>query len=98
MKVANPTTHTDRHKKKCKNQTDIFNVVEDVKISKDREANIESGFTSTVCNVHDDSIISKLNYDYYIKECKKVIRSVKTKSHEKISKPKHGSNTTLSLF
>lgn len=68
---------------KIENQLNIFDFIEDEFIVEiDRESEIEAGFNSILLNRIDDDIINdikinnRINYDYYIDECYKVINEI----------------------
>lgn len=61
------------------NQVNLFDFVEDTtRIDINREVNIEAGWLCTVYNKHVDKPINEydINYDYYIKECYKIINTI----------------------
>ena len=59
-------------------QLDLFHFVDDVIVEKNRETEIESGWKITILNEITEFDISKydINYDYYIKECNKIIKQI----------------------
>lgn len=76
----NYLTKTDKIKQLSPNQTDIFDIIEDVQVEpKERETNIEAGYLCTVFNKYVDKkeIDYNINYNYYIKECYKIINKIK---------------------
>jgi hypothetical protein len=58
----------------------IFDLIDDVKVDIERESNIEAGYKVTIFNkyVKKDMNEYKINYDYYINECYKIINVIKT--------------------
>ena len=84
MKIMPPLdklTHTEKYKKNVNsNQIDIFDFIDDVKVDIERESNIEAGYKVTIFNkyVIKDMSEYKINYDYYINECYKIINVIKT--------------------
>jgi hypothetical protein len=77
--AGNYLTETDKHNIKTGNdQLNIFDVIEDVKVEpKDRESNLEAGWKCTLFNKYEESDNYNINYDYYIKECYKIINNIK---------------------
>ena len=75
----NYLTETEKHNIKTgNNQLDIFNFVEDVRVEpEDRESNLEAGWKCTLFNKYKISDNYDINYDYYIKECNKIINNIK---------------------
>lgn len=79
----NKLTETEKYKLKFdKDQMDIFDIVEDVRIEpEDRESNLEVGFKCQVLNIlndeYDESIINDIDKQYYIAECYKIIDKIK---------------------
>ena len=68
---------------KVENQMSIFDIIPDEFIIEvDRESEIEAGYNSILLNRIDDDIIddiknnNRINYDYYIDECYKVINEI----------------------
>lgn len=74
----NYLTETEKHNEKVGgNQLDIFNIIDDVKIEpKYRETNIEAGWKCTLFNKYKKLNNYNINYDYYIKECYKIINNI----------------------
>ena len=61
-------------------QLSLFDFVEDVKIEKDRETNIESGYLNKVFNIiKEEDVFYKydIDYSYYLDECYKIINKIK---------------------
>lgn len=75
----NYLTETEKHNLKTgSNQLDIFSIVEDVRVEpEDRESNLEAGWKCTLFNKYKESDNYDINYDYYIKECNKIINNIK---------------------
>ena len=75
----NYLTETEKHNIKTgNNQLDIFNFVKDVRVEpEDRESNLEAGWKCTLFNKYKESDNYDINYDYYIKECNKIINNIK---------------------
>lgn len=75
---SNFLTNTEKHNAKIGGgQTNIFDVVDDVKIDpSDRESNIEAGQKCTLFNLYEDKDDYNINYDYYIEECYKIINKI----------------------
>jgi len=75
----NYLTETEKYNiKNGYNQLDIFDFIEDVRVEpKDRESNLEAGHKCTLFNRYIESDNYDINYDYYIKECKKIINNIK---------------------
>lgn len=70
----NYITKTD---KEPTNQTNIFDIIEDVKIEpKERETNIEAGWECNVFNKYEEGPYD-INYKYYINEVEKLIKAIK---------------------
>lgn len=71
-------TETDKYKLKFdKNQMNIFDIIEDVKIdAENRDENLEAGYKCTLFNKYKQYKYD-LNYDYYIKECYNIIDKLK---------------------
>jgi len=70
-------TYTEKVKEDNPNQLDIFNIIEDVKVEpKERETNIEAGSLCTVFNKYVKKDEYDINYNYYIKECYKIIDKI----------------------
>jgi hypothetical protein len=84
MKIMPPLdklTYTDKYRKNINaNQMNIFDLIDDVKVDIERESNIEAGYKVTIFNkyVKKDMNEYKINYDYYINECYKIINVIKT--------------------
>ena len=76
--AKNHLTTTDKHKEKVdRNQMNIFDIIDDVKIEpSNREENLEAGYKCTLFNKYKEYKYD-LNYDYYINECNKVINALK---------------------
>lgn len=75
----NYLTEAEKHNLKTgSNQLDIFSFVEDVRVEpQDRESNLEAGWKCTLFNKYKESDNYDINYDYYIKECNKIINNIK---------------------
>lgn len=75
----NYLTETEKHNLKTGDiQLDIFSVIEDVRVEpEDRESNLEAGWKCTLFNKYEESDNYDINYDYYIKECNKIINNIK---------------------
>ena len=60
-------------------QRDLFHFVEDVIVEKNRESEIEAGYNTTILNRIESEDIKNydINYNYYIKQAKKIIKSLK---------------------
>lgn len=71
-------TETDKYKLKFdKNQMNIFDIIEDVKVdAEDRDENLEAGYKCTLFNKYKEYNYD-LNYDYYINECYNIINKLK---------------------
>lgn len=76
---SNYLTETEKHNQKIGGtQLDIFNIIDDIKVDpKDRETNIEAGWKCTIFNKYKKLDNYDINYDYYIKECYKIINNIK---------------------
>jgi len=75
----NYLTNTEKIKQSTPNQTDIFDIIEDIKVDpKHRETNIEAGWLCTVFNkyVAKKEESYDINYKYYIKEVYKIINKI----------------------
>tara|TARA_R110002020_G_scaffold79419_9_gene199117 strand:+ start:1380 stop:3320 length:1941 start_codon:yes stop_codon:yes gene_type:complete len=57
------------------NQLNIFNIVEDVKVEKQRVSYIEAGHNVTMFNRTFDGPYN-LNFEYYLKECNKILEQL----------------------
>ncbi len=57
------------------NQMSIFDIVEDVRVDKERVSYIEAGHKVTMFNKKFDGPYD-INYDYYIKECNKILEKL----------------------
>ena len=57
------------------NQTNIFDIVKDVKIDVERKSYIEAGHTVTMFNRAFNGPYD-LNYDYYVNECNKILNKL----------------------
>ena len=75
----NYLTETEKHNLKTGDiQLDIFSIIEDVRVEpEDRESNLEAGWKCTLFNKYEESDNYDINYDYYIKECNKIINNIK---------------------
>ena len=71
-------TETDKYKLKFdKNQMNIFDIIEDVKVdAENRDENLEAGYKCTLFNKYKEYNYD-LNYNYYIKECYNIIDKLK---------------------
>lgn len=71
-------TETDKYKLKFdKNQMNIFDIIEDVKVdATNRDENLEAGYKCTLFNKYKEYKYD-LNYDYYINECYNIINKLK---------------------
>lgn len=70
---------TELHKQKVdSNQMNIFDIVSDETIvdPKDRESNLEVGWKCTLFNNFIEKENYNINYDYYIKECNKILNKL----------------------
>lgn len=79
-------TKTEIYKKQInKNQTDIFDFVDDVKVIPRRESEVESGKCVTIFNRFFEKPFNsyRINYKYYIKKCQKVISQIEGVIDEK---------------
>jgi hypothetical protein len=76
--AKNYLTDTEQHNLKIGGgQLDIFDVIDDIKVEpSDRESNIESGSKCTLFNIYNNNLNYDINYDYYIKECYKIINNI----------------------
>lgn len=83
MKVMPPIktlvdTETEKFRKTHPNQTNMFDFVDDVLVIPERESNVEAGHNTTIHNKLTSLDINDydINYDYYINECKKVLKAI----------------------
>lgn len=69
----------NKYRKENPNQLDIFNLIEDVVIEKDRESEVEAGHQVIMMNKIKKLNTSDydINYEYYINECYKIINQIK---------------------
>lgn len=75
----NYLTSTEVHRnEKDASQLNIFDFIEDKYTvdPSDRETNLEAGWKCTLFNKYKDENDYNINYDYYIKECNKIINSL----------------------
>lgn len=68
----------NKYRKEEPRQLDMFHFIEDVLVEKQRETNLESGYKCTLLNElsNNDYHLSRVNKDYYINECYKIINAV----------------------
>lgn len=88
-------TYTEKYRDKIRNQTDLIDTYQlstTQATPKPRETNIEAGRYCTVFNVYKKLDISSygIDYDYYVEECKKIIKSIR-KSNETTKQQKKAS-------
>lgn len=68
----------NKYRKENPNQLDIFHIVDDVVIEKDRESEVEAGYEVTMMNRIKSFNVSDydINYSYYINECNKILEQI----------------------
>lgn len=62
----------EKHKEKFPNQTNIFDLIDDVKVEPERISTVEVGNTVTVMNDVSEGPYD-VNLDHYVKECNKIL-------------------------
>lgn len=72
-------TQIELYRKKIPNQMNMFDFIEDnTKQLQDRETNLESGYLCCIFNRYKQKPIEEynINYEYYIRECYKIIETI----------------------